>query len=495
MQNEKCKMHNAKLKNITVRAMSGQQTLMVSAIASHTSDVIPGALFVAIRGTTRDGHALVDDAIARGAVAVVVERAVTVPKNIPCIEVADTRIALGQLAATFFEQPTEKMCVIGVTGTNGKTTLTYLLESIWKAANRVPGVMGTINYRFGNRVVPSTTTTPDAVTVQRICRAMCDAGVTDLVMEVSSHGLVQHRVDACQFDGAIFTNLTQDHLDYHTDMHDYLQAKRRLFSELLMASAKSTFAAVNAEDAASSALIAEYSGRVLRYGFASHCEVYPLQWHSDVSGITMQVRTPAGDIAIRSSLMGRFNVLNILAAIAAGCGMHLPLTQIARGVADVVRVPGRLERVPDTENITVVVDYAHTPDALENVLATMREIATARLITVFGCGGDRDAGKRVLMGRVAAAASDLVIVTSDNPRTEDPAAIVAQIARGVSADVAHEIVVDRRDAILRALTSAAPGDVVVIAGKGHEDYQIIGTEKFHFDDREIVQEFFVNRSV
>lgn len=475
------------LTDVEIAECCGATDLVVSGLSYHTQRVQPGDIFVALRGAAADGHRFVPQAIAAGARAVVVEQRLSVPTDVTQVVVANTRLALAQLAAAWFRHPTRELRMIGVTGTNGKTTITYLLESIWRAAGRRPGVLGTVNYRYGDQQVAAATTTPESYEVQRWCRVMRDAGVTDLAMEVSSHGLAQQRVSVCHFDGAIFTNLTQDHLDYHDDMAAYAAAKRRLFAEVLPASAKTAFAVVNAEDPATSTLIAGVPYRTWSFGMQGG-DVYPRQWHTDLHGLRAVVQTPRQALAIQSPLVGQFNLFNVLAAVATAEAMAIPTAAIAAGLATVPQVPGRMERVADTGVVPVIVDYAHTPAALQNLVATLRPLTAGRLITVFGCGGDRDPGKRPLMG-TAAATSDYVVVTSDNPRTEDPATIIAAILPGLRG-VAHEVVVDRRAAIHRALAVARAGDVVAIAGKGHEDYQIIGTTKRPFDDRDVVREYF-----
>lgn len=480
------------LTDVAIAECCGAADRVVSGLSYHTHAVQPGGIFVALRGTAADGHRFVPQAVSRGARVVVVEQRLELPTEVTQVVVANTRLALAQLAAAWFRYPTRALRLIGVTGTNGKTTLTYLLESIWRAAGRQPGVLGTVNYRYGDQRVAAATTTPESYEVQRWCRVMCDAGVTDLAMEVSSHGLEQERVHACHFDGAIFTNLSQDHLDYHADMAAYAAAKRRLFAEVLPASAKSVFAVVNAEDAASAAMIAGVPYRTLSFGM-QQADVYPRQWQTDLRGLRAVVQTPRQTLAIQSPLVGQFNLLNILAAVATAEAMDIPVPAITAGLAAVAQVPGRMERVADTGAVTVMVDYAHTPAALQNLVATLRPLTSGRLITVFGCGGDRDPGKRPLMGS-ATAASNFVVVTSDNPRTEDPEAIIAAILPGLRG-VAHEVVVDRRAAIHRALAWARAGDVVAIAGKGHEDYQIIGTTKRPFDDRDVVREYFAEREL
>lgn len=508
---------------IDVRQVIGPADREITAMAYHTRQVRPGALFVAMRGTAADGRTFIPAAVAAGAGAVIAETATPVPTAMTQVIVPDARIALARAAACWYGDPSREVRLVGVTGTNGKTTLTYLLEAIWRAMQRTPGVIGTINVRYAGATQPAPTTTPESLDLQALLHTMRAARVQDVVMEVSSHALTQERVTGCHFDGAIFTNLTQDHLDYHGAMETYAAAKRRLFHEVLPASAKSEpWAVINADDPVGIAM-AEGCARVVwysrcppakskEYGVGSKENpgdwVYAESCECTVAGIRMQVVTPMGRYVVESALRGTFNASNILAAAAAAFAMGLPTVAVQQGVRAVTRVPGRLEWVPNPAGLQVVVDYAHTPDALRNVLGALRELCPAggpgRLITVFGCGGDRDPTKRPLMGAAVAWNSDVALVTSDNPRTEDPATIIAQIIPGLQsvgmAEAAAKagrpatgsfcLMVDRAEAIAAALRMATPADLVLIAGKGHEDYQIIGTEKHPFDDREVVREFF-----
>jgi UDP-N-acetylmuramoyl-L-alanyl-D-glutamate--2,6-diaminopimelate ligase len=363
-------------------------------------------------------------------------------------------------------------------------------------------VLGTISYRFGAKTIEASHTTPESTELQRAFRQLSDAGAESFVMEVSSHALEQKRVDGCHFDVGIFSNLTRDHLDYHGTMEQYLDAKSRLFSELLRPTPEKPHrrAVINRDDPYSGEIARRSVCPVITFGISGECEVRPVNVSSSVTGITATLITPRGECTFSSLLLGRFNLSNILAAAAAGVALELPLEAIKEGIENHTTVPGRMERVENNAGVTCLVDYAHTGDALENVLGTLKEIATGRIITVFGCGGDRDNGKRPIMGRIAASMSDLAIVTSDNPRTEDPQTILEQIRGGITPLRLHEYRPDdissdfsvkgvtflesRRDAIRLAISVARPGDIVLLAGKGHEDYQIIGTTKHHFDDRE-----------
>ncbi len=466
----------------------------------------PGALFFALKGVVTDGHRFLPAAAAKGAAAVVLEDPAQAPPGIPAIRVADGRLAMARMAATFYGDPTAKLPLVGITGTNGKTTTTYLIEAIMAAAGLPPAVLGTISYRFGGTVFESTHTTPESTDLQRSLRALADSGARGFVMEVSSHALEQKRVDGCRFDVGIFSNLTRDHLDYHGTMEQYLEAKVRLFSELLSPDGVKPRrrAAINLDDPNGPVIAARAACPVITFAIGQPADVRPLSFSSTTGGISGVLQTPAGEMGFSSRLLGRFNLSNILAAVAAGVALDLPIEAIRAGIEGHGTVPGRLERVENGREVTCLVDYAHTGDALKNVLETLKEIATGRIITVFGCGGDRDNGKRPIMGRIAAEMSDLAIITSDNPRTEDPATILAQIRAGIVApdfsgcvreyavaelaggftDKGFTTLADRREAIRLAVGLAQAGDLLLLAGKGHEDYQIIGTTKHHFDDRE-----------
>jgi UDP-N-acetylmuramoyl-L-alanyl-D-glutamate--2,6-diaminopimelate ligase len=409
---------------------------------------------------------------------------------------------MGRMAALFNGDPTASKPLIGITGTNGKTTTTYLIEAILAAADLPAAVLGTISYRFGTTAIQASHTTPESTELQQAFRQLGDAGAQAFVMEVSSHALEQKRVDGCHFDVGVFSNLTRDHLDYHVTMESYLDAKSRLFSELLKPSPEKPRrrAALNMDDPSGTAIAQRCACPVVTFGIQGNCDVRPTAVVSTLDGIRATMITPAGEFEFSSRLLGRFNLSNILAAVATGVALDLPLRTIKEGIENHTTVPGRMERVENSCGITCLVDYAHTGDALENVLATLKEIAVGRIITLFGCGGDRDNGKRPIMGRIAASMSDLAIATSDNPRREDPFDILRQVKAGMTPLSLREYRVDelevnfsekgftllenRREAIRLAISLARPGDVVLLAGKGHEDYQIIGTTKYHFDDRE-----------
>jgi UDP-N-acetylmuramoyl-L-alanyl-D-glutamate--2,6-diaminopimelate ligase len=490
----------------------------ISGVTCDSRSVAAGALFFALAGAAVDGHHFIRAAVEAGAAAVVLEDAAFAPAGIPWVRVADGRAAMALMAAEFYGNPTAALPLIGITGTNGKTTTTYLIEAILRAAGIPAAVLGTISYRFGNTTISASHTTPESTGLQAVFRQLADAGARAFVMEVSSHALDQRRVDGCHFDVAIFSNLTRDHLDYHDTMESYLEAKLRLFSELLRpTSAKPRrMAAINMDDPQGGAVAEQAACPVLTYAIDHPAHVRAVDLELTVNGISGRLVTPKGETAFASPLLGRFNLSNILAAAAAGIALDLDLGAIRSGIERHDTVPGRMERVQNRLGITLLVDYAHTGDALENVLATLRELATARIICVFGCGGDRDPGKRPIMGRIAASMSELAIVTSDNPRSEDPLAILGQIRAGIAplgireysqeeltesarrdgsafVDKGYVMLENRREAIRLAVRLARPGDIVLLAGKGHEDYQIIGQTRQHFDDREEAAAAFAER--
>jgi len=474
---------------------SGDRDTDITAIVTHSGKAFNESLFVALPGTKTDGYAWLDEAWNSGARIFVTEKPYEKP-GILNIIVPDARIALGRLAARFYGEPTRSIKLVGITGTNGKTTSAYLLEAIFKAAGHTPGLVSTVAYRWGSTSIAAERTTPDQLELQRIFAQMAAAGVDAAVMEVSSHGLKQGRAAQCHFDAALFTNLTAEHLDYHLTMDDYFRSKQILFSELLPASCKKhKTAVINIDDPLGPELVTSTPCEILTFGL-SQGDVQARASSVTLGGITAEIATPMGVLNVSSSLIGRYNLANILGVAATAVALGISPAAIRSGIASMPGAPGRMERIENSRGLLVFVDYAHTGDALENVLQTLRVAGARRIITVFGCGGDRDRGKRLVMGSVAARLSSVVIVTSDNPRSEEPGAIICQIEQGIisqglarfdnaaSCDSGYLIIADRRMAIEKALAIAASGDVVLIAGKGHEDYQLIGGAKLHFDDRE-----------
>ncbi|MGH9386164.1 MAG: UDP-N-acetylmuramoyl-L-alanyl-D-glutamate--2,6-diaminopimelate ligase [Vicinamibacterales bacterium] len=462
----------------------------ITDIVYDSRRAVPGSVFVALKGLKADGATFASQAAARGTQLVVAEVPRPTGLSTPWIEVHDARLALARLADRFYEHPSHQFPVVGVTGTNGKTTTSYLLAAILDAAGLKAGMLGTVAYRVGGEDREAARTTPEAPDVQRLLTDMLEQGCRSAVMEVSSHALSLKRVDAMRFSAGVFTNLTRDHLDFHEDMEAYFAAKRRLF-EMLPANAPGV---INLDDPRGASLV-EICSRPVTYAVNSPADVTAGPLTFTLSGLSFEIRSPYGGPLIQSRLAGRPNVYNILAATATALSLGAPIDAIERGVEGLEGVPGRFEVVSSpTDEATVVVDYAHTDDALRNLLETARPLTAARLITVFGCGGDRDRSKRPLMGMVAARLSDVVIITSDNPRSEDPGRIIEEIQRGIPAGSqgsdrtpAVTPVVDRAQAIAKAVAMATQGDVVLIAGKGHEKYQQIGDRVLPFDDGEVAR--------
>jgi len=460
----------------------------VRGIAYDSRQVERDFLFVAVKGYQTDGHLYVSDALERGACAVLLQDTVSVPGNISWALAADTRKILAQAAARYYDYPARKMKMVGVTGTNGKTTTANLIRAIYREHGSQTGLIGTIQNCIGDRVLPVEHTTPESADLQQLLSEMAAEAVEVVAMEVSSHALVLHRVEECAFDAAVFTNLTQDHLDFHGDMQQYLAAKSLLFTGLGRDDGKpgGKCAVVNIDDSAAEQIIAACRVPVITYGINKTADVKARKVQITARGVAFQVVQGDEQAFLQLKLTGKFNVYNALAAVAAGVADHIPMRTIKSALERVTGVPGRFELVDRGQDFAVVVDYAHTPDGLANVLSTAREFTAGKLICVFGCGGDRDRAKRPIMGAIAARMSDLAVVSSDNPRSEDPLAIIEDVLVGVRqvAGANYTVLPDRREAIRQAISAAAPGDVVLIAGKGHEDYQIIGSQRLHFDDRE-----------
>jgi UDP-N-acetylmuramoyl-L-alanyl-D-glutamate--2,6-diaminopimelate ligase len=471
------------------RQVVGDAAVRVRGIRHDSRRVEPGDLFVAIAGERKHGAEFAPQAIERGAAAVLCDRPLALP--VPLLVADDVLVALCAIARRLYDDPGASLSCIGITGTNGKTTTSYLVESMLAGTGCRPAVLGTVNFRGPGGVREATHTTPMADDLMRLARWAVESATTHLVLEVSSHGLAMHRVDGLPFEVAAFTNITHDHLDYHGDFASYARAKRRLFEELAP-----KVSVLNVDDPFGAELAGTARGRVVRCSrrAEAHAEVRALSFASDAQGLTARIATPEGEGELRSPLAGEHNLENLLVAIGCGVGLGLPLPGMLAALAEARGAPGRLERV-DHPEVATFVDYAHTPDALERVLRALRAVSSRRLLVVFGCGGDRDRTKRPRMGLAAAELADVVVVTSDNPRTERPSDIVDEILAGIPGYLRHkvQVEVDRKRAIRKAIEQARPGDVVLIAGKGHETEQILpdgrgGTVRHHFDDREVARE-------
>lgn len=484
---------------------SGIKDYEIISIEYDSRKVSAGCLFVAIEGFSSDGHAFVGDAFDRGAAAVVVnesrrgEYSQLEAEGKLILGFPDTREALALLSAAYYQNPSRDMTIIGVTGTNGKTSITYMLEKIAEKAGLKPGVIGTINYRWRDQCFTAPNTTPESKDLQQILALMVHGGVDIVIMEVSSHGLELKRAHGVAFDAVVFTNLTAEHLDFHGDIEAYFNAKKILFDLLDKSPKQKKTAVINGDDDYGSRLLAELNPvgyTISSYGFSQNMQfmVKSGSVRSSIQGIEYALEKPEDEIEIRLKLAGNFHVYNSLAALAAAAAVGVSYENIVAGLGEVTKVPGRFDVVSSDAGASVVVDYAHTGDALLKLLQSVRELAPQRVITVFGCGGDRDKAKRPVMGSVAAEYSDMVIVTSDNPRTEDPMEIINNILTGIKR-TDYTVEPDREKAIALAIASAQKGDIVVIAGKGHEDYQILGTKKIHFDDRETASKYINRRQV
>lgn len=471
----------------------GDTSRPVHAITDDSRAVKAGSLFVAMRGERVDGHGFVEQAIKAGAIGVVAQASVA-SGSLPYVLVADSRKALGLLGSRFYGDPSNRLKMIGVTGTNGKTTTTYLCKALLEGIGQRVGLIGTVGYQIGQETVPAAHTTPGALDLQELLAKMVESGLTATVMEVSSHALALERTAGCEYDVAVFTNFTQDHLDFHHTMDEYFEAKLRLFTGLAGGQKTGKRALVNVDDPRGTAILAACPVPVWSYGIQNQADLKAERVRLLLTGTTFTAATPIGTFTVESRLVGEHNVYNLLGAIGVALHEGATSAQVCEATAHITNVPGRFERVSSGQDFTVVVDYAHTEDALFRLLTAAQTLKTGRIITVFGCGGDRDRGKRPKMGRTAVEYSDVVVLTSDNPRTEDPMAILREVEVGVRdalerrRHVQYRVVADRREAIGAAIREAHCGDMVLIAGKGHEDYQIIGTKKFHFDDREVARE-------
>ena len=470
------------LKDIEYTIVKGNVDVDIRGICYDSRNSKDGSMFVAIKGFKSDGADYIGDAIERGAVAVLVDGEISIDKDITLIKVQNTRKSLAKIASNYYGDPSKQLFLIGVTGTNGKTSVTYMIKSILESQNNKVGLIGTIQNMIGDKVYPTERTTPESLDLQRYLRLMVDEGVKYVVMEVSSHSLALNRVDECDFDIAVFTNLTQDHLDFHKTMDDYANAKAKLFR---MAK---TACVINIDDDYSSFIIENSNAKVVTYGIKDYAYIMAKDIKNDIKGAkyTVQIEDIKSDIALK--IPGLFSVYNSLAAISVAFILGIPLQSVKMALKD-VKIKGRFEVLDIDAPYNVVIDYAHTPDGLENLMKAFGEYDTGRKILLFGCGGDRDKGKRPKMGEVAGKYADFVIITSDNPRSEDPMQIISEIEMGIkNTNCPYKIIENRKEAIKYALSIAKDNDIVILAGKGHETYQVLKDRVIDFDEREIVKE-------
>jgi UDP-N-acetylmuramoyl-L-alanyl-D-glutamate--2,6-diaminopimelate ligase len=482
--------------SIPVRQIIGTLDRAVESIAYDSRRVQKNGLFVALRGEKTDGHQFLEQAIERGASVIVTEREEKQPR-VTGLVVDDTRSALADLAAAFYGWPATKLKLAAVTGTNGKTTTTFLIKHICEKAGLRCGLIGTVRYEIGERILPATRTTPESLDLQELLAQIANAGCRAAAMEVSSHALAQERTRGLEWDVAVFTNLTQDHLDFHGTMENYFESKAKLFTQLAQQKKKQKpVAIVNIDDRYGEQLIGKIDKNVsvVTFGMSARADFRASNYRMEFGGTSYQLDARGKSYLVRVPLIGRFNVANSLAALAAANALGLSLRETVLSLGKSPQVPGRLEAVPAKRQFQVFVDYAHTPDALLNVLKTLRELQPRRLIVVFGCGGDRDRQKRPLMGEIVDRHADLAIITSDNPRKEDPNAIIAEVEKGFRADH-YEKIADRTEAIRRAIELAQPRDIVLIAGKGHENYQEFADHTVPFDDIQVARRALEDRPV
>lgn len=475
---------------------NGDPEREIAAIEYDSRKIRPGSLFVCIKGLKSDGHDFIPQAVEKGAAALLVEKPISgLCRDLPWILVDDTRKALARLSSFWYQYPSQHLRLIGVTGTNGKTTTTHLIKGLMDTTGNQVGLIGTIHNVMGEKEITSTHTTPESLELAGLLAEMVRTNSRAAVMEVSSHALKQHRVAGCEFDVAVFTNLTQDHLDYHESWEDYLNSKLKLFHGLGRGEKSGPkYAVVNADDPAADDFIQAAPVPVWTFGVKEKAMVTADDVRITASGTTFKLNCPHGSIPVAIPLAGMFNVSNVLAAVTVALCEGVGMTNIIEYLSKASQVPGRFELVDQGQSFAVVVDYAHTPDGLENILATAKEITEGRLITVFGCGGDRDRTKRPIMGRISGKYSDFTFVTSDNPRTEEPKQILLEIEAGIAEVTGNfQVIEDRRSAIREAILMAEPGDMVVIAGKGHETYQLLKGKTIHFDDREAAREILKDR--
>lgn len=477
---------NSLLKCLPHYTSNSNDNPQINSFVMDSREVKKGSLFICIKGFTVDGHDFVEDAVKKGAVAIIAEK--EMETSVPVITVRDTKRAMAVLADYFYDQPTQKLRLIGVTGTNGKTTVTHILEKIFRHHGSKTGLIGTINMKIGDKTYEVKNTTPESLLLQKTFHEMNEANVDTAFMEVSSHALHMGRVRGCDFNVAVFTNLSQDHLDYHETMDEYMRAKGLLFAQLgnHYDSTDPKYAILNADDKTSEYYLTITSARVMTYGIENEADVRAKHIKMTNNGTLFTLETPFGNTEIEMKFVGKFSIYNMLAAITTALVSNIKLSDIEEGIRTIEGVPGRFELINEGQDFSIIVDYAHTPDSLENVLSTVKQFAEGKTIVVVGCGGDRDKTKRPLMAQMATKYADLAVLTSDNPRTEDPEEILNDMERGMEASNFQRLL-DRKEAIKYAISIAEKGDCIVIAGKGHETYQEIGKERFDFDDRKVAR--------
>jgi UDP-N-acetylmuramoyl-L-alanyl-D-glutamate--2,6-diaminopimelate ligase len=473
------------LEGIAIKKMYGDVNLKIEKIEYNSTKVKAGDLFVAIKGFQMDGYNFIDDAIKNGAICIVAEKCENCELAAKVL-VKDSRLALAYLSDKFYDSPSRKLKVIGITGTNGKTTTSYLLRSILQTKEKKTGLVGTIAHYIGDKEVPAQNTTPESLDLQKMFHEMLEQGIKYVVMEVSSHSLALKRVEKVDFDVAVFTNLTQDHLDFHQDMESYKKVKGKLFE---MLEKNQDRAVINLDDPNWRYFYKKARVSKMTYSLKDRkADVFTEKVSYDLKGSEMKISTPLGKLEVKLNLIGEQNIYNALTAVASSIALNFDLENIKSGLESKKGVPGRLEKIDLGQPFDILIDYAHTPDALERILTTAKEFTSGKLIALFGCGGDRDKTKRPIMGELASRIADYVIVTSDNPRTENPSLIIDDIFKGINSKNNIKRIEDRKEAIRQAINLAQPKDILVIAGKGHEPYQIIGTKRFHFSDKEAVEE-------
>ncbi|MEA5084181.1 MAG: UDP-N-acetylmuramoyl-L-alanyl-D-glutamate--2,6-diaminopimelate ligase [Lachnospiraceae bacterium] len=475
---------SAVMKNIDYTVLQGNDDIEIKKIVYDSRQTEKNDVFVCISGFKVDGHDFASGAVEKGAAVVIVEKKIDLPTEVTVLKVENNRIALAQMGANYYNEPSKRMNLIGVTGTNGKTSTTYIIKSVLDRINHKVGIIGTIENRIGDEVIHTERTTPESLEVQKLFKEMYEEHVTDVVMEVSSHALDLHRVDCCDYNIAIFTNLTQDHLDYHKTMENYKLAKAMLLE-------RTNKAVINIDDPAGEYMISVSKGKVITTAIEKNADLKAEKIKITADGVSFVLDYEGKEYPVHLNIPGKFSIYNALGSIGACLFMDIPMETVIEGIGAIAGVKGRFQSIKSPKGANAVVDYAHTPDSLENILKTAKEFVEGRIITVFGCGGDRDRTKRPIMGEIAGKLSDYCIITSDNPRSEEPNAIILDVEEGTKrTNCPYVKIVDRREAIFTAVKMSQRGDLVVVAGKGHESYQIFADKTIHFDDAEVVAEAF-----